>query len=359
MKNYKYKYIRNNFISSMLFVIIMFISILKLYTQEDSVMGLDKKYPYFNTLTKQQLNVSNENIKDTAQNISVHKYSNIIEINFPYTYIKVPYIGFLRRNEFFNLTLTSIQINYSRNLSKNSNWFWGMLVAYEWYKIRFYADDDRKHPKTDTSWFKNKYKNDLYVIDIVNSNQNLDFYFSNLKDSMLKYYGGEKLYPFRMIRIGYSLSYHKKLSNSLTLRLMVESSASTSIGTCPCKDRIQIINSGVGAYFPLYPLVNIFEKITGEVANGSIMNGGGMVKYIVSLKHDFYKRHSLLFTFAWANMFAINYKGIYPEYDTGSNNSNNCLGCSPNPYPIGQIIIKVAPNFYRRIQLSINYSINF
>ncbi|GAB4201165.1 MAG: hypothetical protein Fur0023_05320 [Bacteroidia bacterium] len=287
-----------------------------------------------------------------------HNKINIVGARVSNTFYRIPYKGFFKNEDLFNMWSKAVQVHYLSNFYGSQRWFYGVMFGYDWYQLKFYDltgsyDDMLSHSN---DWNKQKYSGAKHLNDVING-----FNFPlGLQDSMLMYYG-EKVYAFEYFRIGYMLGYITKIGKRWSAKFFVETS-----GLIPRE--ISRLNKGQGGYdgsidwqgsellglTPFNFFVNLFERFN------DINRQNGLVQYSIGLEYAV-KHHTVGINFSWANWFFtydLKNKPYYAEYS----NHPMCLGCPPvnaNGYTPGYIYVPVLPNTYRRISISVEYNYIF
>lgn len=273
-----------------------------------------------------------------AQDSTYIKYHNF-EASGSYVYIKVPYYGFFKNNEFFNIDCKNVQLSYTTNFKRNPNWFWGVLGGYEWYRTYFYSDfvGNGSSQQDQTG---------LTMIDIINGKTT---YPLNFQDSMIKYFGEPTYYYSEAIKWAYILGYEKQINNRISLKFFIESNGLVfrELGRLHngiTFDYLSVEGTGIFSLTPFYPIVYVLEKMSGKIPTG-------LVKYNLNLQYRVYKVHSLSFSLGWANLFFTDPVEARPSY--------HLLGCAHSVCSPPHFEIKVLPAIYKRVTLSVGYNIKF
>ncbi|HPQ07865.1 MAG TPA: hypothetical protein PK995_01405 [Bacteroidia bacterium] len=332
----------------------------------------------------------------TKDSIKVQKnLRNTIEVSFPFTAIKVPYKGFFKNNELLNLSMYGVQVNYFRNFRKSKHWSWGVNLAFEEYRVCFYnLNGVYKNATTpeEKAWYQNKYNTaDAFTNHVM---YNYDSQYRNLHDSMLKYYGGPTIYPFKTLRFGYSLKYSSQIWKKYTIHFAIESSSliegmkiggkyvlknkdyESDFGRVYLNNTFFLEDEGLLSWFiiipvvfsPIYYTINLFTTTYSKIDRRFIDKNTdflGLVKYNAGISRTISKNQNISVYFSLANLISnINtlkenkYNEVKPYYLYSFN--MGCLGCPPIPYQnMGSIEVPIVPNLYKRFQLLVNYSYKF
>lgn len=347
------------------------------YTIKDTV--------WKNTLLKnipddiQQLSANDETENNQQYDTLSKKYKrNALMAGGGMMMIQVPYKGFFKHNELYNLQGKNIQFAYMRSFGKKNRWEWGMMFGYEWYQLDYYDIFNSNGQGQDSNWYDNKYKYGKEMDNYINYGT---YNTVGLSDSMFKYYG-RRTYNLEYVRIGWLLGYTFQLSKRFSVKLKLSSSgivarnisrlnkylSSNNATIIPSKrvgflggyiDPEPSVTNTDGDYTlpfsPFYIFVYPFEKINKTTRNG-------MVKYHISLSYDVKANQSILLDFSFANLIMIKYGDFTPYLIVRETPFiSRGLGGIPQSYNHNAIFISlpILINTYRIFQFSLLYTFKF
>ncbi|GAB4446820.1 MAG: hypothetical protein OHK0036_00230 [Bacteroidia bacterium] len=348
-------------LSNIILLILIFIKEFK--CQEDSIVFNNSTYTVLPNNIELKIE-DNEIIRKEDTDLVMNKkiFRNSIQMGGSIMNIRVPYKGFFKNNELYNLQGKGISFSYLRSFGKNQRWEWGFLLGYEWYRLYFY---ELNNTSNDTNWNISKYH---YAEEFGNFMSTGTYTTNHLHDTMLKYYGGSRWYNIVYVRFGYLLAYSLHINKNFSIKFKMLSSGVSYRNISRINQQlgegINLYDSGILAFTPFYPIIKIFDDINHDTRNGSI-------KYSISFLYNICNRQSISFNLFFSNIFNIKYYRYYyylyypvspdPSYSIipYCNRGLGCAYINPPPYDVISFNIPILINIYRTFQISVSYNFKF
>lgn len=324
-----------------------------------------------------------------SQNDSTLKLSNVkryfLFVDNSYIHVKVPFGGFMRNNELFNMNGLSSGLTFYSHFRKNKRLYYGVSLIYEQYKIQFYDLSYDMNHYYDTQWNRTQYNLGMKMNYYVNTYP----YWVDVNglkaqaDSMLLYFGGIKSYFFKVLEIrneiGYTFAINERFSINTgwqfyDLLALSDSYMGNTLGSVGINDSDRYLGNEFMQFFVFLPITQPLQFLYYQIYNAVYKRKHNVPYYFdtfrpsvlgsnalaIRLKYNIFRNHflSLSTNVTLINPYYLNSRSSYPffyEY----NSQAGCLGCGPLNGNIVKVNISVFLPEYFRWMFMLSYGIKF
>ncbi|GIV29392.1 MAG: hypothetical protein KatS3mg028_0458 [Bacteroidia bacterium] len=307
--------------------------------------------------------------QDTTIYQTTNKKEKGISVSANYIQFRIPYSGFFKHGELFNLQGMGYGISYVQSFKRNKHFYCGVEFDYERYRMIFYDMGyyDYSH-YYDELWNRTQYKygKDLTEYYAYAKKEDIKIAKSfHIDDSLMMFFGGQKNYYFDYLNYKYKIGYQANITNNMSFRLEVKLYGLMALNKWKDYNNYvlhpELQLDIFPLFLPVYPLFTTFMSLAKRWNRYEDNPYYGFVEFGSSVSYKIQKRQWI-----GVNVFISNLspyiKDIRSSGDISYYHTPACSspGCAYQPSskdygPLGVWFVAINPTMYLNWRLGITY----